>query len=261
MADLLPKGWDFQKSDGSWLSTTELEGKTASNVTVAQLPIRKVTVTADKDVYQPGDTVVLTAHLETLPGANVGTEGAYYWIIDGRRMEAPPPGSPEDVYTLTNVRGGTHTVQCCVYYNGYTTNGEVSTFTVEQYDLTQGKITVNYGDPELGYLADGFCFSPKTDSPAGTEITPRFTVTCNGKALEEYLDYEIVSGGSGTDVGTYTLTIQGIRNYAGTLTQEWRIVPAKLTGRLSEPSKRRMTARRMCRWSRSPTGSASRRGG
>ena len=230
LADLLPKGWDFQKSDGSWLSTTELEGKTASNVTVAQLPIQKVTVTADKDSYQPGDTVVLTAHLETLPGANVGTEGAYYWIIDGRRMEAPPPGNPEDVYTLTNVRGGTHTVQCCVYDNGYTTNGEVSTFTVEQYDLTQGEITIDYGDPELGYLADGFCFSPKTDSPAGTKITPRFTVTCDGKALEEYLDYEIVSGGSGTDAGTYTLTIQGIRNYAGTLTQDWRIVPAKLTG-------------------------------
>ena len=230
LADLLPKGWDFQKSNGSWLSTTELEGKTASNVTVAQLPIRKVTVTADKDVYQPGDTVVLTAHLEILPGANVGTEGAYYWIIDGRRMEAPPPGSPEDVYTLTNVRGGTHTVQCCVYYNGYTTNGEVSTFTVEQYDLTQGEITINYGDPEEGYLPDGFWFNPETNSPAGRKITPRFTVTCGGKALEEYLDYEIVSGGSGTDAGTYTLTIQGIRNYAGTLTQDWRIVPAKLTG-------------------------------
>ena len=230
LADLLPEGWDFQKSDGNWLSTTDLEGKTASNVTVGQLPIRKVTVTADKDSYQPGDTVVLTAHLETLPGANVGTEGTYYWIIDGSRMEAPPSGSPEDVYTLTNVRGGTHTVQCCVYYNGYTTIGEVSTFTVEQYDLTQGKITVNYGDPELGYFADSFCFSPKTDSSAGTKITPSFTVTCNGEKLEKDLDYKIVSGGSGTDVGTYTLTIQGIRNYAGTLTQEWRIVPAKLTG-------------------------------
>lgn len=230
LADLLPKGWDFQKSDGSWLSTTELNGKTASNVTVAQLPIQKVTVTADKDVYQPGDTVVLKAHLETLPGANVGTAGAYYWVIDGSRMEAPPSGSPEDVYTLTNVRGGTHTVQCHVYDNGYTTTGEVSTFTVEQYDLTQGKITVNYGDPELGYFADSFCFSPETDSSAGTEITPRFTVTCDGKALEKDLDYEIVSGGSGTDAGTYTLTIQGIRNYAGTLTQDWRIVPAKLTG-------------------------------
>ena len=172
LADLLPKGWDFRNSDGSWLSTTELEGKTASNVTVAQLPIQKVTVTADKDSYQPGETVVLTAHLETLPGANVGTEGSYYWIIDGSRMEAPPSGSPEDVYTLTNVRGGTHTVQCCVYYNGYTTIGEVSTFTVEQYDLTQGKITVNYGDPELGYFADSFCFSPETDSSAGTKITP-----------------------------------------------------------------------------------------
>ena len=230
LADLLPKGWDFQKSDGSWLSTTELEGKTASDVTVAQLPIQKVTVTADKDSYQPGDTVVLTAHLETLPGANVGTAGTYYWVIDGNVMESSADGKPEVTYTLTNVRGGTHTVQCCVYYNGYTTNGEVSTFTVEQYDLTQGEITIDYGDPELGYLADGFCFSPKTDSPAGTKITPRFTVTCGGKALEEYLDYEIVSGGSGTDAGTYTLTIQGIRNYAGTLTQDWRIVPAKLTG-------------------------------
>ena len=42
LADLLPKGWDFQKSDGSWLSTTELKGKTASNVTVAQLPIQSM---------------------------------------------------------------------------------------------------------------------------------------------------------------------------------------------------------------------------
>ena len=230
LADLLPKGWDFRNSDGSWLSTTELKGKTASNVTMAQLPIQKVTVTADKDSYQPGDTVVLTAHLETLPDANVGTADTYYWVIGGNTMEISADGKPQVTYTLTNVRGGTHTVQCCVYYNGYTTNGEVSTFTVEQYDLTQGEITIDYGDPELGYLADGFCFSPKTDSPAGTEITPRFTVTCDGKALEEYLDYEIVSGGSGTDAGTYTLTIQGIRNYAGTLTQDWRIVPAKLTG-------------------------------
>lgn len=230
LGGLLPEGWDFRNSDGSWLSTTDLEGKTASNVTVAQLPIRKVTVTADRDVYQPGDTVVLTAHLETLPGASVGTAGTYYWVIDGSRMEAPPPGSPKDVYTLTNVRGGTHTVQCHVCDNGYTTTSEVSTFTVEQYDLTQGKITVNYGDPELGYFADSFCFSPETDSSAGTKITPSFTVTCNGKKLEKDLDYEIVSGGSGTDAGTYTLTLQGIRNYAGTLTQEWRIVPAKLTG-------------------------------
>ena len=231
LGDLLPEGWDFRNSDGSWISSLDLSKmKTASDVTVGQLPIRKVTVTADKDVYQPGDTVVLTAQLETLPGANVGTAVAYSWIIDGSHMEAPPAGSPEGFYTLTNVRGGTHTVQCHVYDNGYTTSSETSTFTVEQYDLTQGKITVNYGDPELGYFADGFCFSPKTDSPAGTKITPPFTVTCDGKALEKYLDYEIVSGGSGTDAGTYTLTIQGIGNYAGTLTQDWRIVPAKLTG-------------------------------
>ena len=111
LADLLPEGWDFQKSDGSWLSTTELEGKTASNVTVAQLPIQKVTVTANKDSYQPGDTVVLTAHLETLPGANVGTEGTYYWVIDGNAMEMSADGKPQVTYTLTNVRGGTHTVQ------------------------------------------------------------------------------------------------------------------------------------------------------
>ena len=231
LGDLLPEGWDFRNSNGSWIDSLDLSrNKTASNVTVAQLPIRKVTVTADKDVYQPGDTVVLTAQLETLPGANVGTAVAYSWIIDGSHMEAPPPGSPEGVYTLTNVRGGTHTVQCHVYDNGYTTSSKSSTFTVKQYDLTQGEITVNYGDPKLGYLADGFCFSPEMDSPAGTKITPSFTVTCGGKKLEKDLDYEIVSGGSGTDVGTYTLTIQGIGNYAGTLTQEWRIVPAKLTG-------------------------------
>ena len=42
LGDLLPEGWDFRNSDGSWLSTTELKGKTASNVTVAQLPIQSM---------------------------------------------------------------------------------------------------------------------------------------------------------------------------------------------------------------------------
>lgn len=42
LGGLLPEGWDFRNSDGSWLSTTDLEGKTASNVTVAQLPIQSM---------------------------------------------------------------------------------------------------------------------------------------------------------------------------------------------------------------------------
>ena len=65
LADLLPKGWDFQKSDGSWLSTTELEGKTASNVTVAQLPIQSMNYPTEMSMTYGGAGTLLVIQIHS----------------------------------------------------------------------------------------------------------------------------------------------------------------------------------------------------
>lgn len=57
LADLLPKGWDFQKSDGSWLSTTELKGKTGVQCHrgAASHPEHEVSHRDEHDLWRCGD--------------------------------------------------------------------------------------------------------------------------------------------------------------------------------------------------------------
>ena len=87
-------------------------------------------------------------------------------------MESSADGKPEVTYTLTNVRGGTHTVQCCVYYNGYTTNGEVSTFTVEQYDDTTAYCTF------ISMLCEFAKNQKRINNKPDTSDNPKYTMRC-----------------------------------------------------------------------------------
>ena len=63
----------------------------------------------------------------------------------------------------------------------------------------------------------------------GKSQSPTITVTlADGTVLEED-DYEIVSGGAGTNAGSYTLTINGTGKYAGKLSADWKITPRPIT--------------------------------
>ena len=67
-----------------------------------------------------------------------------------------------------------------------------------------------------------------TFDPVGT-TTVNPTVTLNGVTLTAGTDYKVV-GDSATEVGEYTLEIQGLLpNYSGTATAEWKVVPHKLS--------------------------------
>ena len=46
--------------------------------------------------------------------------------------------------------------------------------------------------------------------------------------LEENKDYTVESGDTGTNVGTYTFTIQGMGNYEGKVSKDWKIIPKAL---------------------------------
>ena len=82
LADLLPKGWDFQKSDGIWLSTTELEGKTVSNVTVAQLPIQSMKYPTEMSMTYGGTGTLI---VKVAKGNGAGAVSfQWYKVEDGK---------------------------------------------------------------------------------------------------------------------------------------------------------------------------------
>ena len=56
----------------------------------------------------------------------------------------------------------------------------------------------------------------------GTEKFIEFQLTYDGNALEEGIDY-VVNGNSGTDAGEYTVSISGLGDYSGQITQNFKI--------------------------------------
>ena len=80
LADLLPEGWDFRNRDGSWISSLDLSRmKTASNVTVAQLPIQSMNYPTEMSMTYGGAGTLLV---------NVKGTGAvsfqWYKVEDGK---------------------------------------------------------------------------------------------------------------------------------------------------------------------------------
>ena len=65
------------------------------------------------------------------------------------------------------------------------------------------------------------------------EPTLAFKKTADGSAvtLKKDVDYTILSGGEGIDVGTYTVYVKGIGGYTGTANAQWTIVARSLTNR------------------------------
>lgn len=59
----------------------------------------------------------------------------------------------------------------------------------------------------------------------GNEQRPAPVVTLNSNVLKAGVDYQITYSEGCTDVGTYTITIEGIGHYTGTLTKNFNIVP------------------------------------
>ena len=84
LADLLPEGWDFRNRDGSWISSLDLSRmKTASNVTVAQLPIQSMNYPTEMSMTYGGTgTLLVTVAKE--PGTGGAVNFQWYKVEDGK---------------------------------------------------------------------------------------------------------------------------------------------------------------------------------
>ena len=108
------------------------------------------------------------------------------------------------------------------YVLNYTKPGTTTTTKVDEIIRTINIESADISNMEITLAKDSYVYT-------GVEIEPQITVTNNGAAIEEGVDY-VVDYTDNIDVGTATVTIIGIGNYVGIITKNFEITPAEITG-------------------------------
>ena len=183
-------------ANGVAMGTDQTGATTVAKITAAEgvtltLPTTPTYVWNNENLYESGVVVTLDF---TVP------EGKYW-----------------DHYTVNNgkisnagVKGGEHTL------TDFTADVVISaTFASELTNIaTAGAIIANIED--LTYN--------------GKEQHPSPVVTLNSNALEAGSNYQVTYSEGCTNVGTYTITIEGVGRYSGRLTKTFNIVPYDISG-------------------------------
>ena len=138
------------------------------------------------------------------------TQYGYNYTTAGLPVDTTTKGTKQVTYTLTKTENGT------------TTNGMTATRDVEVYKTDINNLEVKLGSEEETYI--------------DSEIKPTVTVTSGDKTLTEGVDYK-VSYKDNVDVGTATVTIEGIGEYEGTIEKTFTIVKRKITLKVKDVSK------------------------
>lgn len=204
-------GWK-SADDNKWVAES---AATASNVQIAEAPIKSVTIndkTAGLVVTKTyGESgVVLTGNIDYGSGSGTAAQ-KWYQVNNNTATEIPDAGSL--VYGLpTFLNAGTYTYRLTVTIDGYSKSCD-ATVTVKPADIKDAQIVVNN--------KDDLVFTPGADG-TGTPLTANIVVNRGSKVLTADTDYT-VTGNQATDAGTHTLTITGKGNYTGTKTAEWEI--------------------------------------
>lgn len=209
-------GWK-SADDNKWVAES---AATASNVQIAEAPIKSVTINGEtaglvvtKTYGESG--VVLTGNIDYGSGSGTATQ-KWYQVKDGKATKIPDAGSLA-YKPPTYLAAGTYTYRLTVTIDGYSKSSD-ATVTVNPADIKDAQIVVSNEDKLV--------FTPGADGN-GTPLTANIVVNRGSKSLTADTDYT-VTGNEATDAGTYTLTIIGKGNYTGTETARWKIQPDTL---------------------------------
>lgn len=224
LGDLLPDGYGFQKTDGSWLTEAELAKSgeqmltTGTNligkVTVKEAPITKLTLTAPDITY--AEDLTVAAEADTIDSAEAVT---YKWYLDNRELTGQTNA------TLTRTvdeygKAGDFVFKCVASSNGYVVSKEV-TVTVKPADLKNATLKITNEDTLVYNPSDN-------DKDSGQEQSIVYSLLYNGKELGTS-DYTVTGNTGIKDAGIYTLTVTGQDNYTGTKSVEFEVKPCVLT--------------------------------
>lgn len=229
LRDLLADGYGFRSTDGTWVA----EGAaTASNVTIAKVPIKDVYFFEGEDKEENkitsltktyGETRTLYAGIDWGEGRKTATQ-TMYLVKDDGSLETVGGSFAYDLPAFGQY-AGTYTYRFTVTAEGYSKSAEI-TVTVNKADFAAANISFSLDN------GGKIMFYPNASTGEGVERTMRVTGGSfqDRKPLTEGEDYT-VSGNTGVNVGDYTLTITaapGSQKFAGSKTVSWKITPFKL---------------------------------
>ncbi len=194
LADLLPKGWDFQKSDGSWLSTTDLEGKTASDVTVAQLPIQSMKYPTEMSMTYGGTGTLI---VKVAKGNGAGAVSFQWYKVEDGKETAVGSATTKNQFDLAaqNLSAGQHTFRFSATCDGYKKMSGDIAVTVQRANISASLITPPTAQENLTYTGQ-----EQALIIAGSVAdygTMQYSLTENGTYSQDIP--------AGTDAGTYTV--------------------------------------------------------
>ena len=87
----------------------------------------------------------------------------------------------------------------------------------------EATVSVSYTITPRNIATSTVTISPSSLSYDGSEKTVTVTVKCGSTALVVGIDYEVTGTTSATEIGTYTVTVTGKGNCAGTVVKTWKI--------------------------------------
>lgn len=218
LGDLLEEGYGFKHENGIWADDSHKETISGLKVTVEEAPIQSVAVFAkDKNNNEVstnmayGTTGEVTLVSSCQMGETSGADLTYLWYkLEGAAATAPMEGGNGVKYKLpADLPAGKHTYLVTCTSGGYSKSAEI-TITVTPISLECAEVTVQ--NPTYN----------------GDKQSPTLKVSLGGKTLRENTDYTVVITPH-TDAGSYTLTINGMGNYTGTATSNWKITPKTVT--------------------------------
>ena len=195
LADLLPEGWDFRNRDGSWISSLDLSRmKTASNVTVAQLPIQSMNYPTEMSMtYGGAGTLLVTVAKETGTGP---VNFQWYKVEDGKET-AVGGATTSNQFDLSTQRlsAGQHTFRFSATCDGYEKMSQDIVVTVGKADIRSGLITPPTARENLTYT--GHEQALIIAGSVADYGTMQYSLTENGTYSQDIP--------TGTDAGAYTV--------------------------------------------------------
>ncbi len=196
LGDLLPEGWDFRNnSDGSWIDSFDLSRKkTASNVTVAQLPIQSMKYPTEMSMTYGGTGTLI---VKVAKGNGAGAVSFQWYKVEDGKETAVGSATTKNQFDLAaqNLSAGQHTFRFSATCDGYKKMSGDIAVTVQRANISASLITPPTAQENLTYTGQEQALIIAGSVTSGG--TMQYSLTENGTYSQ---DIPV-----GTDAGAYTV--------------------------------------------------------
>ena len=197
VADLLPEGGAYIAHDGTWISAADAAAiQSLENVAVKEVPVKSVTLTANKTSVPYGQSQTVSLSADYVLGTGYNTADVS-WCEAFPAAYTPFTETGTSFTLPAGVSAGVHTYRVSVTAGGYTLTKDIQITVTKAPGTLENKdypTQFTYGDTVPTPKAENFI----TNNPDGT--FSYYWVTETGTMLE--------AGANPISAGTYTLHVE-----------------------------------------------------